>query len=137
MASVAERLQATLARAGIPVVGVSIGRRDDKGTWRIDYDGDVTSHQLALAQNVVDDFDAEAPDVPPSVTPYQARRALNAAGLREAAEAAIAVASQDVRDAWEYALSIERTSPFIAAVGVALGLTDAEIDQLFVAAEHY
>lgn len=133
----AERLLHVLTRSGLSVVGVSIGRGDDKTTWRVDYEGTPLPEQVAVARQVVDGFDAGALAVPFSITPYQARLALNSAGLREAAEAAIAVASQDVRDAWEYALSIERDSPFISAVGAALGLTDADIDQLFVAAEHY
>ena len=82
-------------------------------------------------------FDPDAPTVPQSVTPYQARRALNAVGLREAAEAAIAGANQDVRDAWDYALVIERNSPFIAAVGGSLGLTEHAVDQLFISAAGY
>lgn len=133
----AERLLLALTRSGLPAVGVSIGRANDKTTWRVDYDGMPSSEQVAAARQVVDGFDIGAQDVPFSITPCQARLALNSAGLRAAAEAAIAAASQDVRDAWEYALSIERNSPFISTVGVALGLSDAEIDQLFVAAEHY
>ena len=75
--------------------------------------------------------------VPSAVSPYQARRALNAAGLRDAVEAAVAAASYDVKDAWEYALTVERSSPMIAAVASALGLTNAQVDALFVAAAAY
>jgi hypothetical protein len=133
----AERLLLVLTRSGLPAVGVSIGRADDKTTWRVDYEGKPSAEQVAVARQVIDAFDIGAQNVPLSITPYQARLALNSAGLREAAEAAIAVAPQDVRDAWEYALSIERSSPFISAVGTALALSDVEIDRLFVAAQHY
>ena len=75
--------------------------------------------------------------VPISVSPYQARRALNAAGLREAVETAVASASYEVRDAWEYALTVERASPMIAALAAALGLSETQVDDLFIAAAAY
>lgn len=71
------------------------------------------------------------PAVPPSVTPYQARAALLGAGLLDAVEAHIAGAPETVRLAWEYAMTIERHSPSIAAVSAALDLTADQIDDLF------
>jgi len=68
------------------------------------------------------------------VTPLQARRALRAAGLLDAVEAWVAQQDDDAQDAWEYALQIERNNPMIAGAGAALGMTDAQIDALFVAA---
>ncbi len=118
--------------AACPIIGVSIGRRDDKSTWRIDFDDAATVGERAAAAAVLAALDPDATAVPQSVTPYQARRALNAAGLRDQAEVAIAAASQDVRDAWDYATVVERNSPFITAVGGALGLSEAQIDQLFI-----
>ena len=72
--------------------------------------------------------------VPAEVPQWQARRALLAAGLLTAVEAAVAAASQDIQITWEYAPNIVRNSPFIAALAPALGLTDAQIDDLFRAA---
>jgi hypothetical protein len=72
--------------------------------------------------------------VPASVTPYQARIAINAAGLRSAVEAAVASADQGVKDAWEYGVEVRRDSPFIVAMQGGLGLTDAQVDALFIAA---
>jgi len=72
--------------------------------------------------------------VPAEVPQWQARRALLAAGLLTAVEAAVAAASQDIQITWEYAPNIVRNSPFIAAMAPALGLTDAQIDDLFRAA---
>lgn len=72
--------------------------------------------------------------VPQRVSPYQARQALHAAGLLDAIEAAIATADRSVQIAWEYALTIERTSPLIATMTPALGLTEQQVDDLFRAA---
>ena len=74
--------------------------------------------------------------VPKSVTPYQARMALLGAGLLATVEALMEDPGTDqaAKIAWEYATTIERDSPFIAALGPALGLTDEQIDVLFIAA---
>lgn len=114
-----------------PIEGVSI---DAAGAAIPGFKPEATAEQRTAAQDVIGAFDFEAPAVPHSVTPYQARLALNAAGLREAAEGAVAAAPQDVRDAWEYALVIERSSPFIGEIGSALALSEQQIDALFVSA---
>lgn len=41
-----------------PIHGVSIGRRNDKSTWRIDFKADATVEQRAAAQAVLNTFDA-------------------------------------------------------------------------------
>lgn len=71
-----------------------------------------------------------------SVTPLQASKALRAAGLLAQVQAMVAAAPEDddVRLAWDWALTWERNSPFVATLGAALGLTDAQIDDLFAAA---
>lgn len=76
------------------------------------------------------------PTVPSSVTPYQARMALLGAGLLAAVDALMADAGTDqaARIAWEYATAIERDSPFVVALAPALGLTEEQIDGLFIAA---
>lgn len=74
------------------------------------------------------------PAVPQVVTPLQARRAINAAGLRTAIEAAVAAADQNTKDAWEYATEIRRDNALIATMAAALNLTETDIDNLFIAA---
>lgn len=69
--------------------------------------------------------------VPQSVTPWQMRRALNQLGLRAMVEAAVAAGDQDARDGWEFALEIRRDNPLLAGMGAALGMTDAQLDDLF------
>lgn len=80
------------------------------------------------------------PSVPARVSMRQGRLALLGVGLLDTVEAAIAsIADTTERRAaqidWEYATEIRRTSPLIASLGPALGLSEAQIDQLFIAAE--
>lgn len=119
-----------------PIDGVSIGRKNDKSSWRIDYKQEATDEQRAAAQAIVAAFDADAETVPQSVTPYQARMALLGVGLLSSVDTLMGDPStpQAAKLAWEYATQIYRDSAFIEALAPALGLTDAQIDALFVAA---
>ena len=76
--------------------------------------------------------------VPDEVTMRQARLALDAAGLLDAAQGVIDALPMPARRRaqieWEYALSVRRDHPLIALM-IAQGLaTDVEVDGLFVAA---
>jgi hypothetical protein len=71
------------------------------------------------------------PPVPFSVTPWQMRRALNQIGLRSTVESAVAAASQDNRDGWEYALEIRRDNQLLANMAAALGMGESQLDDLF------
>jgi hypothetical protein len=75
--------------------------------------------------------------VPQSITPRQARLALLGAGLLETVQAAFAEIPEPQRTAaqieWDYALTIERGSPLVAQMAAALGMTDEQVDALFVA----
>lgn len=72
-----------------------------------------------------------------TITPRQARLALLRAGLLQTVEAAFAQLPEPDKTAasieWEYATTIERGSPLVARFGPILGLTEAQIDELFVA----
>lgn len=57
--SLAGKLHEALA-AVCPIDGVSIGRKDDKATWRIDFKDEATDAQRAAAQAVKDGFDRAA-----------------------------------------------------------------------------
>lgn len=72
-----------------------------------------------------------ATPVPQSVTPWQMRRALNQLGLRAMVEAAVAAGDQDAKDGWDYALEIRRDNPLLAGMAQALGMTGAQLDDLF------
>jgi hypothetical protein len=72
------------------------------------------------------------PVVPASVTRFQARAALAGAGLLASVDAAIAASGNTIAQlAWADAQSFERGSPTIAAMSGALGLTAAQVDDLF------
>jgi hypothetical protein len=63
---------------------------------------------------------------------WQMRKALNAAGMRDAIEYAVANSGdQAVQDGWEYATEFNRYDPFVVQFGVAMGKTEAEMDALF------
>ena len=78
------------------------------------------------------------PVVPDSVTMRQARLALLGAGKLADVDAAINSMSEPTRSAarieWEYSGEVQRHNGFVAALGPALGLTEAQIDALFIAA---
>ena len=73
-------------------------------------------------------------------TPRQARLAMmatphNGGTLLDAVGAAIAGSGDAALSiAWEYATEWQRLDPAISALGAALGLTDTQIDDLFVRA---
>ena len=78
------------------------------------------------------------PYVPASVTMRQARLALLGAGLLAGVKAAINALPSKQKEAakieWEYASEVQRNSGLVPMMGVALGLDDAALDALFVAA---
>lgn len=88
----------------------------------------------ANGRPVAQDPPAPVPYVPYTVTPFQAKAAIYAAGLLPAVEAAIASAPKVAQLAWSDATEFTRDSPTIATMAAALGLTSAQVDALFVAA---
>lgn len=73
--------------------------------------------------------------VPAVVRAAALRYVLNAQGLRAAVEAAVASADQNTKDAWEFEVNVRRDHPLIVAFSAALGLTDAQVDAVFRAAD--
>lgn len=78
------------------------------------------------------------PEVPQSVTMRQARLALHAAGLLTSVDVAIAAMSEPEKTAaqitWEYAQSVDRGFGMVPTLAAALGMTETQIDDLFIAA---
>ena len=76
--------------------------------------------------------------VPQSVTMRQARLALLGAGLLTGVDAAIAAMPEPDRTAaqitWEFAATVDRQFGMVPALAASLGMTDAQIDDLFIAA---
>ena len=65
------------------------------------------------------------------ITPRQARLALHRAGLLDEVAAMLA-ADKEMEIWWEYSLDIQRNHEMVIALGTQLGLTEAQLDQLFV-----
>lgn len=70
------------------------------------------------------------PPVTYSCSPWQIRKALNAQGLRAAAEAAVAASTdQAMKDGWEFATEFRSDDPFVISMGVVLGKSEEETAQ--------
>jgi hypothetical protein len=78
------------------------------------------------------------PPAPEEVTRRQAKLALSRAGILPLADAAIAgmqgQAGEEARIDWADAGVFRRDNPLILGIGSTLGLTEAEVDDLFRAA---
>lgn len=74
------------------------------------------------------------PPIPQSVTMRQARLALLGAGLLDTVETAITGAGPAAKIEWDYATEVQRSAGLVPAMATALGMTDAQIDVLFIAA---
>lgn len=72
--------------------------------------------------------------VPEAVSPYQARVALASANLLSTVDTMVANSNTIVQLAWNYATEVRRDSPFIEAMGSQLGLSNTQIDNLFIEA---
>ena len=76
--------------------------------------------------------------VPTTVTMRQARLALLSQSLLSNVDTALAALSEPDKSAaiieWEYSQTVERGRPFVALLGAALGLSDSQLDNLFILA---
>ena len=73
----------------------------------------------------IDETKLSAPS-PLSCSPWQMRKKLNKEGLREAVEAYVASeqATQDEKDAWEFATEFREDDPLLVNAASILGITD-------------
>lgn len=82
-------------------------------------------------------IDPPEPVVPAEITMRQARLVLNAAGYITTINAAIAAMPSPQKEQaaieWEYSNTVQRHNGFVSALGPALGLTEAQIDAMFIA----
>lgn len=65
------------------------------------------------------------------ISPRQIRQALTRAGLRTAVEAAVAAGDQDLKDWYEFSTAFELLNPQVTAMGLALGVTEQQLDDLW------
>ena len=85
---------------------------------------------------VVEPYIAPPPPIPATVTRFQALAVLAAGGYLDTVRTYINTLDQNnvQRLAWENATDWERTSPTLNALATMLGLSDAQVDELFIAA---
>jgi hypothetical protein len=86
-----------------------------------------------------DDSLAPTPPAPPTpvpeaVSPRQIRQALTQFGLRETIEASVAGGDQNAKDWWQYATVFERKHPMVLGMAQALGVTEKQLDDLWILA---
>lgn len=78
------------------------------------------------------------PVIPAVVTMRQARLALSAIGLLPQVDAAINALPEPQKTAakieWEFSSVVERNRPFVQQLAAGLGLTNAQLDNLFIEA---
>lgn len=104
---------------------VTIDRpRVPKGT---DYAGaDLTAQTAAMNTSLA--------VVPTPVTLAQAHQAVINAGLQTAVDTAVAAAPTSIQQLWYASPTIDRNDPNLNALGIQLGLTSEQLDDLFRAA---
>ena len=76
-----------------------------------------------------------APPIPTTVAMYQARIALQQAGLLATVQAGIGQMSEEAQIKWEFAPTVKRNDALTIAMTAALNLTDEQLDALFIAAD--
>lgn len=95
---------------------------------------DLAEHESMLADWVAAYAPPDPEPVPPvvySCSPWQIRKALNAAGLRQVVEEAIAQSSdQELKDGWEFATEFRSDDLFVIAMGASLGKDEEQTAQL-------
>ena len=109
--------------------------------WRALADGRQQS-MLVSAREVIEwlaegntPLPADPVPVPPIVVkPRQIRQALTIVGLRAAVEAYVAAGDQDLRDWWEFATSFEENHPMVISAAAALGVSAAQLHEVFALA---
>lgn len=79
-----------------------------------------------------------APNIPREVTMRQARLALHAAGKLSLVESAIEALPEPPKTAarieWEYSNTVQRHNGFVSQIAPLIGMTESEIDSLFIQA---
>lgn len=71
--------------------------------------------------------------MPASCTPWQIRKALNALGLRQQIEDAVAQSEIiEVKDGWQFANVFRSDDPFVLGIGAAIGKTESEVQDIII-----
>lgn len=128
---IAQDLYAAISAAGLSIVGVSIGRPDDKTTWRVDYaDGVGSADSKTAAAAVIAAFDGVKADQPPPrhLSKVTILDRLNDAGLVAKAFTAMGGPGTYIYERWQAAGDlIDITHPLVVQVLDAIGADKAAI----------
>lgn len=141
----------TLLFAKNSVLGPSVSiDRTEKDTYEYPIDGwywfDTLEEAVSFFNLNIEDYTEQeqkietpvfipTPEPSMTVTAYQAKMALEAAGLYTTVDEYVRASNNNqLVIAWDNATVFERNSPFIQSFGPELGLTDEEINTLFTEA---
>lgn len=120
---------------------MKIFKRPNNDTYKAiepfdEVDVEITSEELA--EIIADRIAKNVPPPPSIVSMRQARLALLHAGKLQAVNNAIAAMQgpqgEAARIEWDYSNEVRRTQTLTIALAQAIGMTDAEMDALFVEA---
>lgn len=77
----------------------------------------------------------ETIQVPQTITPRQIRMQLTNSGLRQQVEDMVANSNDyALKDWWEYSLDYKRDNPILIGMATQLGLTEEQLDNMFIEA---
>jgi hypothetical protein len=118
-----------------------------KGTWEqawevvakyVDYTTEEGVVVTAAEQQAAAEEVARLASVPPSVSMAKARAVLitggHMASITAALDAMTGIEGEVARSNWEFATTVDRDDPLTQSLATALGLTDLQMDALFIAA---
>ncbi len=93
---------------------------------------DYAAYLVWLAEgNTPDPYVPPPAPIPTSLSIKQARLALYQAGYLDAVEAGIASMDKPAQIIWEFASTVERSDPLVAAMASVLNLTSEDLDDLY------
>lgn len=125
------RLHTAVVAAAPTVVGISIGRRDDRATWRVQLaegaSGEEIAAAQAAAQPVIDAFVIPDETPPRLVDKGVIVERLIAAGKLGAARAALDAAPLEIRERWNSKPAIHATDADARSLLAIIGLNPDEI----------
>jgi hypothetical protein len=96
-----------------------------------EFNGDYWERKWKIEDRPLEGLNSIAKYIPSVISPRQARLILLQAELLDDVEAMLTT-NREMQIWWEYSLEIERNSEHIINAGLALGLTDEQLDNLFI-----
>lgn len=116
-----------------PITRVTIGDLSDRRTWSVVYDPACTTAQKTQAAALIAARDMTL-TVPPSASRAQIMIALSNAGHLTRIQTWVDGQDAVSKLAWANAAHFNRHSTVLRAAAAGLGLTSAQVDQIFIAA---